>query len=56
MPLPTALGLISFALAGVSGWLVHAVTERPDSFRERGIPQPARFRQMHLDWVMMGLI
>lgn len=56
MALLTSLGLISLALAAVSGWLVYAVTERPDWFRERGIPQPARFRQMHLDWVMMGLI
>jgi hypothetical protein len=56
MPLLTALGLISLALAGISGWLVHAVTESPDWFRRRGVPQPARFRQMHLDWVMMGLI
>ena len=56
MPLLTSLGLISLALAAVSGWLVYAVTENPEWFRSRGIPQPARFRQMHLDWVMMGLI
>lgn len=56
MPLLTSLGLVSLALAGISGWLVHAITERPDWFRDHGIPAPSRFRQMHLDWVMMGLI
>ncbi len=56
MPLLTSLGLVSLALAGISGWLVYAVTERPEWFREHGIPAPGRFRQMHLDWVMMGLI
>lgn len=56
MPLLSSLGLISLALAALSGWLVLAVTERPDWFGSRGIPAPARFRQAHLDWVMMGLI
>lgn len=56
MPLLSSLGLISLALAAVSGWLVLAVTENPEWFRSRGVPAPARFRQAHLDWVMMGLI
>ena len=56
MPLLTSLGLISLALAGLSGWLVLAATERPEWFRSRGIPAPRRFLQLHLDWVMMGLI
>jgi hypothetical protein len=56
MPLLTSLGLVSLALAGLSGWLVFALTEHPGWFHEHGIPAPARFRQMHLDWVMMGLI
>ena len=56
MPLLSSLGLVSLALAALSGWLVLAVTEKPDWFRSRGVPAPARFRQAHLDWVMMGLI
>ena len=56
MPLLTSLGLVSLALAALSGWLVLAVTEKPAWFREHGVPAPARFRQTHLDWVMMGLI
>lgn len=56
MGLLGSLGLISLALAGLSGWLVLAATEKPDWFRERGVPAPRRFLQLHLDWVMMGLI
>ena len=55
-PLLTSLGLVSLALAGISGWLVLAVTEKPEWFRSRGIAAPRRFLQLHLDWVMMGLI
>ena len=55
-PLLTSLGLVSLALAGLSGWVVLAVTEKPEWFRSRGIPAPRRFLQLHLDWVMMGLI
>ncbi|UJA21116.1 hypothetical protein HJD18_13440 [Thermoleophilia bacterium SCSIO 60948] len=51
-----SLGLISLALAGLSGWLVLAATEKPEWFRDRGVPAPRRFLQLHLDWVMMGLI
>lgn len=56
MPLLTSLGLVSLALAGLSGWLVLATTERPEWFHRRRIPAPRRFLQLHLDWVMMGLI
>jgi hypothetical protein len=52
----TALGLVSLALGGLSGWLVLAATQQADWFRARGIPAPRRFLQLHLDWVMMGLI
>ena len=55
-PLLTSLGLVSLALAGMSGWLVLAITEKPQWFLSRGIAAPRRFLQLHLDWVMMGLI
>ena len=55
-PLLTSLGLVSLALAGLSGWLVLAITEKPEWFLNRGISAPRRFLQLHLDWVMMGLI
>ena len=56
MPLLTQLGLISLALAGISGWLVLAATRKGEWFRAHGVPAPRRFLQTHLDWVMMGLI
>ena len=56
VPLLTQLGLISLALAGVSGWLVLAATRKGEWFRAHGVPAPRRFLQTHLDWVMMGLI
>jgi len=56
VPLLTQLGLISLALAGISGWLVLAATRKGEWFRAHGVPAPRRFLQTHLDWVMMGLI
>ena len=56
MPLLSSLGLVSLALGALSGWLVVALTERPEWFAAHGIPAPGRFRQAHLDWIMMGLI
>ena len=56
MPLLSSLGLISLALAGMSGWLIVAVTRKSEWFIAHGMTQPRRFLQMHIDWVMMGLI
>lgn len=56
MPLLSALGLISLALAGLSGWLVLATMQQPRWFADHGVVAPMRFRQLHLDWVSMGLI
>lgn len=56
MPLLSTLGLISLALAGLSGWLVLAATQQAQWFRDHGIAAPRRFLSLHLDWVMMGLI
>ena len=55
MPLLSSLGLVSLALAGISGWLVLAATQQPQWFQRRGIIAPRRFLSLHLDWVMMGL-
>ena len=56
VPLLTSLGLISLALGGVSGWLVLAATQKGEWFRSHGVPAPRRFLQLHIDWIMMGLI
>jgi hydroxylaminobenzene mutase len=49
-------GLIELALGGLLGWAMVIREERPDWLRRIGIVAPARIRQVHLDYVMMGLI
>ena len=45
MPLLTSLGLISLALAALSGWVILATVERPQWFRDHGIPAYDGFRK-----------
>lgn len=49
-------GLIELALGALLGWAMVAREERPDWLRRIGVVAPARIRQVHLDYVMMGLI
>jgi hydroxylaminobenzene mutase len=49
-------GLIELALGAVLGWAMVARLERPELLRRLGIVAPQRIRQVHLDYVMMGLI
>src|SRR5215510_8102090 len=50
------VGLVELALGGLLGWAMVARQERPESLRRIGIVAPQRIRQVHLDYVMMGLI
>lgn len=50
------VGLIELALGGLLGWAMVVRGERPDWLRRIGIVAPQRIRQVHLDYVMMGLI
>lgn len=56
MELLGILGLWSLALGAVSGWLVTASVDKPELLARVRIKHPGRLRQLHLDWVMMGLI
>ena len=56
MGLLGTLGVWSLALGAVSGWLVAASVERPQLLRRAGVKHPPRIRQLHLDWIMMGLL
>ena len=56
MSLLGTLGLWSLALGAVSGWLVAAAVDRPELLRRLRVRHPGRIRQVHLDWIMMGLI
>ncbi len=50
------IGLAELALGGLLGWAMVVRAESPDLLRRIGIVAPQRIRQVHLDYVMMGLI
>ena len=50
------IGLIELALGGLLGWAMVMRQESPDFLRRIGVVAPQRIRQIHLDYVMMGLI
>src|SRR5919112_4768500 len=50
------IGLVELALGGLLGWAMVMRGERPELLRRIGIVAPQRIRQVHLDYVMMGLI
>lgn len=50
------VGLVELALGGLLGWAMVIRGERPEWLRRIGVVAPQRIRQVHLDYVMMGLI
>jgi hypothetical protein len=50
------IGLVELAIGGLLGWAMVVRDERPEWVRRIGIVAPQRIRQVHLDYVMMGLI
>ena len=50
------IGLVELALGGLLGWAMVVREERPGWLTKIGIVAPHRIRQVHLDYVMMGLI
>jgi hypothetical protein len=50
------IGLIELALGGLLGWAMVIRQDRPQWLTRIGIVAPQRIRQVHLDYVMMGLI
>jgi hydroxylaminobenzene mutase len=50
------IGLTELALGGLLGWAMVARQERPEWISRIGIVAPRRILQVHLDYVMMGLI
>ena len=49
-------GLVELALGGLLGWAMVMRDERPQWLARIGVVAPHRIRQVHLDYVMMGLI
>lgn len=50
------IGLCELAFAGLTGWVVLAVTEARDWMVAHGVRSPRRIMQAHLDYIMMGTI
>jgi hypothetical protein len=50
------IGLVELALGGLLGWAMVIREEKPEWIARIGIVAPQRIRQVHLDYVMMGLI
>jgi hydroxylaminobenzene mutase len=50
------IGLIELAIGGLLGWAMVIRGEKPEWLKRIGIVAPQRIRQVHLDYVMMGLI
>ena len=50
------IGLVELTLGALLGWGMVAQLTRPDLVKRIGIVAPQRIRQVHLDYVMMGLI
>lgn len=51
-----AAGLISLALGAVSGFALLAAVDAPDLLRRLRVVDPVRVRQVHLDWIIMGIV
>ena len=50
------IGLVELALGGLLGWAMVIREEQPQWLKRIGVVAPQRIRQVHLDYVMMGLI
>lgn len=50
------IGLVELALGGLLGWAMVIREEKPGWLTRIGVVAPQRIRQVHLDYVMMGLI
>lgn len=56
MDLLVQVGLIELAIGGLLGWAVVLRKEKPEIFQRIGLKQPRAVLQIHLDYVLMGLI
>jgi hypothetical protein len=50
------IGLVELALGGLLGWAMVVRETQPEWLKRIGVVAPQRIRQVHLDYVMMGLI
>jgi hypothetical protein len=50
------IGLVELALGGLLGWAMVVRQDKPEWLKRIGVVAPQRIRQVHLDYLMMGLI
>lgn len=51
-----AVGAALLALGALLGWLVALTVDRPGVLTRFGVANPHRVRQVHLDFIMMGIM
>jgi len=56
MDLLLQVGLIELAIGAMLGWAMVVRSEKPEWLKRIGVAQPHRILQVHLDFLMMGLI
>lgn len=56
MNLLVQAGLIELAIAALLGWAVVIKTQKPEWLERIGVIQPHRVLQVHIDYILMGLI
>lgn len=52
----TLAALASLALGALSGFVLLVAVDSPQRLKAARIVDPVRVRQVHLDWIMMGLV
>jgi hypothetical protein len=50
------IGLIELAIGALLGWAMVIRSEKPEWLKRIGVVRPHRILQVHLDFLMMGLI
>lgn len=56
MDLLVQIGLIELAIGALLGWAMVIRSEKPEWLKRIGVVRPHRILQVHLDFLMMGLI
>lgn len=56
MDLLVQIGLIELAVGALLGWAVVLRKENPAFYRRIGLKQPRAILQVHIDYILMGLI
>lgn len=50
------VGIVSMVIGAWSGFLLLIAVDRPQLLRSVGVVDPSRIRQLHLDWIIMGVL